>query len=242
VQGQGVSRSFWWNGMDGAKPLEGDRVAGSKIAEALTKLQDERNAALAKARDQELLGGIAKRYASIREQVAKQQSALLDELAVDAVAPLTEREKAEVRVKSAAVDADTFDSLARSVRWLMERGSNHAKQMARLQAMNSNLEKLVLQLQQRVFTLEQVNHGKLPVPYPAPDHGVSIDVSDWTMTLGPVTSVQDPVLQGKSVTMTVVDEVMPGCEHGINAKNTTVSAITRKKARCTVCAKVWELP
>jgi hypothetical protein len=60
-------------------------------------------------------------------------------------------------------------------------------------------------------------------------------------------SVQNPVavttapLNGKTATMTVVDGAR-ACEHDCHKANTTVSAITRKKSRCTVCAQVWELP
>lgn len=37
----------------------------------------------------------------------------------------------------------------------------------------------------------------------------------------------------------IADDVV-GCEHDMLKANTTVSAITRKKARCNVCAQVWE--
>jgi hypothetical protein len=115
------------------------------------------------------------------------------------------------------------DALEKRVQWLVERGDQHAKLIARLQARCSELEQ----------------QPARPVSY---GNGLDTQVS-----VAPTVSV--PLTRGKIATMLVVDEAIKfgdssaptsACNHEFFGKDSTIVVITRKKTRCTVCAQVWE--
>jgi hypothetical protein len=111
-------------------------------------------------------------------------------------------------------------------------GSRIESLETQVRLMNKHLAALgqqLLDVQRRVFAPPSVLGDRVSVPSAASQSGATIRrrVEAAGITAPP---------RGEIV---IADDVV-GCEHDMLKANTTVSAITRKKARCNVCAQVWE--
>lgn len=153
-------------------------------------------------------------------QVARQQAGLLDELAADAVAPASEQGTGLVeRLRQ---------QLVRRIEFLERLTSDQARQIAALR--------------QQIASAMGSAFDTARVPTAYDDH-----IAMCKAAMAKAMDVPNPMavttvpLNGKTATMLIVDDVQD-CEHDALKPNTTVSVITRKKSRCTVCAQVWELP
>jgi hypothetical protein len=229
-----------------------------KLAEATLKLQADRNREIAerklalksqakvadamqreavfRRRDAQITLGVGAEIAR-REMVAKQQAALLDEVAADAVAPASERFKplstdvsqdtvtlSGLQWERVKVQAERFEALERQVRWLMSQGSTHARQIAALTARVKDLEHVIAEA------------------FPARPVGYRVSNGlDTCLSGGPSVVAPDHVTLVKAAMAETMPKANPGCEHDMLKPSTTVSAITRKKARCNACAQVWEV-
>jgi hypothetical protein len=166
----------------------------------------------------------------------------------------------------------SVEPLQRQVRWLQERGDHHAKLIGKQQIALHEAEKTVSALITRINELEammrtgRVYIGGCPQTvqyrdkptYPGTQEfsgtGVSVmsagSISGARIDELRVADVEKPAAKAAEVfglatanTLSVAEpKVYAGCEHDLHKANTTVSAITRKKARCNVCAHVWEMP
>lgn len=206
--GQAVEN--WFTVMD--QPHWGDvgKPHGSQIAEALARLQDQRNRELLDKAKREALAASLVEHAEVGAQ------------------PKDFLPGGVIMTQRFEFDAVAFEALQRTVEWLKANERTHAQQIAMLQG-------TIRALAASVATLE----SKLANAY-VPQGGGMTAVQYRVNSSCATTDHIALCKQAMAKAMDRQQGAHEGCEHDMLKSNTTVSAITRKKARCNVCAQVWE--
>ena len=192
------------------------------LAAALAKLQAKRDAAISRAEEYHRWKTASVAELQRRETVAKQQAGLLDELDKDAL--WVGRAGAVDPSKLIAPESLQLAGVLKRLEALelqVKRQANRIDELQRKVSSMSLQQTETVRLVDRHFNCTLSFEPNLPPEYQ--------DVNPQTE-------------RTKLYSSRIDDGERAGCVHEIHKPNTTVSAITRKKSRCTVCARVWELP